>query len=104
MSIVIYTNNKLSLFWGEDFTLSVELLDDRDSSAITDSLVEFSVSGTGDYEDNGGMDHQSSNPGTYTADFSTLDFNQAGVYTFVITAEKTQYEDIQIQEKSFFRM
>ncbi|UYP45251.1 hypothetical protein NEF87_001536 [Candidatus Lokiarchaeum ossiferum] len=88
-------NDEIDVFWGEGFTVSVTLTDSRDDSPILDSNVDFSVSGSG-YSDLGILNHQSSNPGVYSFDFNSINFDHAGTYTFTITATKNQYETVQM--------
>ncbi|WP_371804917.1 hypothetical protein [Candidatus Lokiarchaeum ossiferum] len=80
------SNTELTVFWEEDFTLSVNLVDGRNSNAITSALVSYSAAGTGSYSDTGTLTHDVGNPGTYRITFSTQTFNQAGIYTFSISA------------------
>ncbi|WP_371805856.1 hypothetical protein [Candidatus Lokiarchaeum ossiferum] len=88
-------NDEINVFWGEEFTVSINLNDARDDSPITDGIVGFSITGSG-YSDSGALNHQTSNPGTYSFDFNSINFNQAGTYTFTITATKNQYETTQL--------
>ena len=85
------SNTEITVFWEEDFTLSVDLEDGRNSNAITTATVSYSATGTGSYSDSGSLTHDVGNLGIYRITFSTLTFNQAGIFTFVITSENTDH-------------
>ncbi|MHA1777696.1 MAG: hypothetical protein ACTSWC_13080, partial [Promethearchaeota archaeon] len=92
---VNFTSNasKVTIYWEMNFTLAVDYFDVYDSQnpvAIdSGAIISYVVSGTGDYSDSGVFSNL--NNGTYVLPQESLNFGQAGTYTFEVSASKPQY-------------
>ncbi|WP_457557218.1 hypothetical protein [Candidatus Harpocratesius sp.] len=90
-----YENDTITLYWGESENLTVSFDNLINSSApvgIGDATVSYYAASLG--MPNGDLLPQ--NDGMYTFDLQSIDFGQAGTYTFRITATKNQYETQQL--------
>ncbi|MCF2138626.1 MAG: hypothetical protein K9W44_01055 [Candidatus Lokiarchaeota archaeon] len=90
-----YENDSITLYWGESENLTVSFDNIVNTSApigIGDATVSYYAASLG--ISNGYLISQ--NDGTYTFDLQSIDFGQAGTYTFRITATKNQYETQQL--------
>ncbi|MHA1674455.1 MAG: hypothetical protein ACTSYI_12615 [Promethearchaeota archaeon] len=90
-----FTTNatEITLYWGDVFTLAVNLFDIEDSEnpiAISEADITYEVSGTNNYSDSGVFIYSGSN-GLFILPQNSIDYSQTGSYTFQVTVTKTEY-------------
>lgn len=83
------TEEYISIFWEENFTLSVHYQDIfRDVPISSSAIVTSTLVGSTLFDDS----LESIGGGDYILEYNSTDFTQAGNYTFIINAERNQYE------------